>query len=271
MHRLFLAMAVLLTGLCSTSPAAELPDWVVQGRPANAPGITVADFPAIDAALRESGTVRVIARITPPPDLPGGFQPEGRLKNAAATAVQRAAIERRQDAVLTRVSRAHAAAAKKFHFIPFMGLEIDQAELVALSSSPEIDHIEQDIAVPPALSQSVPLIGGVNGAFAGFTGKGQTVAILDTGVDKTHSFLTGKVVSEACYSTTLLGQSTALCSDGSTAPGAGLNCSPAYEGCDHGTHVAGIAAGSGPTFSGVAKDATLIAIQVFSGFPATNP
>ena len=35
-------------------------------------------------------------------------------------------------------------------------------------------------------------------------------------------------------------------------------------GCDHGTHVAGIAAGKSASFSGVAKDANVIAMQVFS-------
>ena len=37
--------------------------------------------------------------------------------------------------------------------------------------------------------------------------------------------------------------------------------------CDHGTHVAGIAAGKGASYSGVAKDADIIAVQVFSLFP----
>lgn len=40
--------------------------------------------------------------------------------------------------------------------------------------------------------------------------------------------------------------------------------------CDHGTVVAGIAAGTNATFSGVAKDATLIAIQVFSRFDSVT-
>ena len=42
------------------------------------------------------------------------------------------------------------------------------------------------------------------------------------------------------------------------------SCSPGS--CDHGTVVAGIAAGTNASFSGIAKDATLIAIQVFSRF-----
>ena len=36
--------------------------------------------------------------------------------------------------------------------------------------------------------------------------------------------------------------------------------------CEHGTHIAGIAAGTGASFSGVAKDARLMSVQVFSRF-----
>lgn len=87
----------------------------------------------------------------------------------------------------------------------------------------------------------------------GLFGVGQTVAILDTGVEKTHPFLMGKVVSEACYSTNNadLSSERPVCPGGvtnSTAPGSGVNC--AISGCDHGTHVAGIVGGKGATFSG---------------------
>ena len=49
------------------------------------------------------------------------------------------------------------------------------------------------------------------------------------------------------------------------AIGSGVNCSLSI-GCKHGTHVAGIAAGLGNTFSGIARGANVIAIQVFSRF-----
>jgi subtilisin family serine protease len=110
---------------------------------------------------------------------------------------------------------------------------------------------------------------------SGYSGAGQVVAILDTGVDKNHTFLTGKVVSEACYSktaTTASYTATSVCpgavtsstAAGSAMPYAG-NCPSG--GCDHGTHVAGIVAGKDPGslgYNGVAKDAHLIAIQVFT-------
>ena len=267
----------LLLFTCSSicaSPAS--PDSIASGRidemrrarPLGAPPLAIPAAAAIQNTMQTKGTTRVIVRLAPPASLPGGFPLEARLNHAEAID-QRSRIRRLQSSVLSRVSLKHAEGAKPYDFIPFMALEVDQADMQALIASPEVDFIEEDIAVPPLLAQSVPLIGGVNGAFDGYTGSGQTVAVLDTGVDKTHIFLAGKVVAEGCFSTTISGTSTAYCSSGSTAPGAGLPCSDTVAGCWHGTHVAGIVAGNnGPASapSGVARDADLIAVQVFSQY-----
>jgi subtilisin family serine protease len=97
------------------------------------------------------------------------------------------------------------------------------------------------------------------------------VAVLDSGVLSSHEFLRGKVVAQACFSTTYSDwQLTSLCPGGASSSivtGAGEPCP--IDDCDHGTHVAGIVAGKqitrgGRTFSGVAPAAKIISVQVFS-------
>ena len=120
-----------------------------------------------------------------------------------------------------------------------------------------------------SLAYSVPHIGGTTAWNSGYSGAGQAVAVLDTGVEKNHPLLAGKVVSEACYSSNYPQYGvTSVCPGGvteSTASGSGAPCT-GIDSCSHGTHVAGIVAGkNGPSNApaGVAKDANIIAMQVF--------
>jgi hypothetical protein len=75
----------------------------------------------------------------------------------------------------------------------------------------------------PVLLQSVPLIGMPNSYAVGATGAGQAVAVIDTGVQSNHEFLSGKVVMEACFSNSGGGGgAVALCPNGlSTQTGGG--------------------------------------------------
>ncbi len=250
-----------------------IPEWAVANRPANAP-LAVPKFDRMQADLEQTGTTRVIVRFR---EASTGFAAEGSLANPAEVVKQRGKIRRNGDQLLQRLPAKARQNSKRFDYIPYLALEVDAAAFSDLLNAPEIDLIEEDLPVPPALSDSVPLIGGDgNGLFLGYSGAGQTVAILDTGVDKTHPFLANKVVDEACFSTNGSGVSS-LCPNGSgeqLGAGSGTDCNTAVAGCGHGTHVAGIAAGKGAGFSGVAKDASIIAIQVFSRFnscPGTSP
>jgi subtilisin len=216
------------------------------------------------AEARTRGTTRVIV------GLDVGFTPEPSIP-AAEVATQRASIARAQSAVLQRMLRLNPSSVRQFAYIPFLALEVDEGDLATLAASPEVNDIQIDAVVPAALAESTPLIGATRAWAAGSTGAGWTVAVLDTGIDSTHPFLSGKVVSEACYSTTSLSgsapRSSSFCPGGaasSTAVGSGVPCS--LSDCNHGTHVAGIAAGKGVSFSGVARDASLISVQVFSSF-----
>lgn len=205
-----------------------------------------------------AGPVRVIV------GLEARFKPEGILDSTQTRAAQRDLIAEAQDRLLSRMPRLNRESLKRFRTIPFLAMEVDAVGLRYLRSSPDVSSVQEDMAFAPLLAESVALIGAPAAWTMGYSGAGQTVAILDTGVDKNHSFLTGRVVSEACFSTTSANTSS-VCPGGAaqtTVPGSGLHCIAG--GCEHGTHVAGIAAGKGTSFSGVARDADIIAIQVFS-------
>lgn len=216
----------------------------------------------------EQGSVRVIVGLQGKRQ----FVPDGTLSEVGA-ATQRASIQQLQDQVLAVVpTAAQEGRYRRFEFIPYMVLELTQDELRALDESGRVSDIQEDRLADPQLQESVPLIGAPQAWNSKYTGAGQTVAVLDTGVDKNHPFLQGKVVSEACYSSTT-SVADSVCPGGvqsSTANNSGLPCPANVSSCDHGTHVGGIVAGDGPSFSGVAKDTSLIAIQVFSKFNNQN-
>ncbi len=215
----------------------------------------------------KNGSVRLIVGVRTP------FAPEGKLP-ASSIALQRKEIAAMQSAVLNKVAslKKNSATTRLFAIIPFMAVEATPSELDTLARLAEVTSIEEDRVATPSDVQSVAVTGGATAWGMGYSGAGQTIAILDSGVDNTHPFLAGKVVSEACYSSNnATDGATSVCPGGvthSTATGSAMPYSGTCPtgACDHGTVVAGIAAGTNATFSGIAKDATLIAIQVFSRF-----
>jgi subtilisin family serine protease len=189
------------------------------------------------------------------------------------------AISKAQEQLLKRLDSHKMRNIKTFDYTPGMSMQVDAAALEALIADPEVSTIEENERGDFFLPQSVPLIGAEQAFASGFTGAGYTIAIVDTGVDKSHPFLADKVIAEACFSTSETGTNpdgtpytaTSLCPNGLTrqiGSGAGVNCNLAR--CEHGTHLAGIASGNGVSFTGVAKDANIIAIQIATKMEGTD-
>lgn len=109
-----------------------------------------------------------------------------------------------------------------------------------------IKKIWLDGKVSLPLHESVPQVGAPAAWQAGYTGKGTTVAVLDSGVDATHPDLSGKIAEEKNFTK-----------------------GPDQDTVGHGTHVAstivGSGAASGGRYKGVAPDARLLAGKVCDG------
>lgn len=194
--------------------------------------------------------------------------PEGIL-DGTAISVQRAALARTLDDVTARAVSAGIEVGERFTTVPYFTARVDAGSLRTLAALPGVTSIHENEAFSAQLLDTVPLVGAPPSWSAGATGAGWTVAVVDTGIDKTHPFLAGKVTSEACYSGgggTLPPGFSSVCPGGvfqSTAVDSGVPCTPdAF--CAHGTAVAGVAAGANGAagLNGVAPGANLISIQV---------
>jgi subtilisin len=239
----------------------------LHGRDLRLQGSYSAGLQALFARADAGASVRVIV------ELDVAFAPEGYLPSGQATA-QRADIQARQAAVLDVLAGSGTDVIHRYKYTPALALRVRAEGLRRLAAHPAVVRIVMDRMMGPSLEESTVVVGAPTAWDLGFGGEGQAVAVLDSGVDNDHPFLSDKIVSEACFSNGFSSTNTSLCPSGATeeiGPGAGddycqrlgdINQSNSQ--CDHGTHVAGISAGSTGGFHGVARDADIVAIQVFS-------
>jgi subtilisin family serine protease/Tol biopolymer transport system component len=108
----------------------------------------------------------------------------------------------------------------------------------------EVGKVWLDEQVEATLDVSAPMVGAPAARAAGYDGTGLTVAVLDTGIDVTHPDFTGRIAGAETF----------------------LPTGTAVDGHGHGTHVAGIIAGSGAasggTYAGMAPGAELLSGKV---------
>jgi len=203
------------------------------------------------------------------------IRPEGALTTGQRR-TQRRQIDSVGDRVLDDVS-GDVEHVDRFEAVPIVTLKATPEALEQLRRSPDVISVAEDVPVPlRPPPQTVPSQAAqaarswstgdqwwhlykdeTNTAWSkGYDGTGQTVAVLDTGVQSDHPWLAGKVVSEACFS------SAGSCSGGVTVQYGTGSAAPCtfVSVCGHGTHVAHDAAGK----YGVARNAKIIALRVFS-------
>ncbi|PTN33789.1 S8 family serine peptidase [Desulfonatronum sp. SC1] len=221
-----------------------------------------------------------------------------RAAMASADAALSMAIQSEASKVLDRLPGQSHRINRRYTYFPFLALDVKPDVFIMLQADSRVKTIYPDIPTPlpihgpaedglpkkphadkdslqsdpapPSMSDTIGMIGADKAWARGFTGSGWYVAILDTGIRRTHEFFQGKDIVEACFAS---GEEygSGDCPNGQTTMygiGAAAHYSSAYDGYDHGTHVAGTAAGKRPnnTLFGVARDANIIAVNVFSRF-----
>jgi len=233
---LFVLVAVALTPVAGAADRAE-------NGPATEAGVPVEQQQLrrqLGQQARDDGSVEVVVQVR---------AGAGTTRGAAAAEIAD---------LLEPLQAGPADAVTVLEDLGVVSLRANAAQLDRLTSSPLVERIEPDSRLVPALDRSVAQIGAPQTWQAGYTGDGQAVAVIDSGIDRSHPALAGRIVHEACFTDN-------ACPDGSSAmvgPGAAQPC-PWGTGCEHGTHVAGVIAANGER-RGVAPGASLVAIQVFS-------
>lgn len=127
-----------------------------------------------------------------------------------------------------------------------------------LSDDAEILHISPSRVLQPRMDLAAPHTGVDSFRnSSGLSGTGVVVGIVDTGIDPLHPAFAGRI--HRIWDQKLSGTGVPEGGYGRELSGGMLAVSNDPDG--HGTHVAGIAAGSDPTYNGVAPDATLVAVR----------
>ena len=222
---------------------------------------------------------------------PGGVRVLVTLR--AATPAAPVAEQQRRNAIadahakfLAELSGFNTRLIRKYGAFPVVLANFDAAALQHVLELDDVAGVQADHVLRPLDNQSDAVIGAPLSWQYGFKGSDEVVAVLDTGVQEAHPFLsangtsTSRVISalEGCFS----GVGGAVSGVTSLCPGGvynetgdpngnldGANCDPGIAACEHGTHVAGISAGSGDYTggngeNGVAVAASLMPVQVFS-------
>jgi subtilisin family serine protease len=239
-----------------------------------------AEFARLKTMAEKDGRVRVIVQLRVPQyEVLRAESIRAKRPDLAARADRRLelAVQASAQAELAALAGVDHVVHRTFPYIPYTALSVSPRAMDRLAASPNVMGIEEDRLAKPMLNNTVNIVGASAAWAQGFDGSGWHVAILDTGLRDSHNAFAGKNIVQACFASgTDGGPVVGDCPNGAesdtTSVDAARTYATSYEGWDHGTHVSGIAVGNDVVLPryGVAREADLIAIQVFSRFTASG-
>lgn len=233
---------ILLALLCMFSSATSASGQVVA--------------PEVSQALEKTARVPVVIALRGPTSPPiDSYSPRQLTSKMTAIAATR-------NKVLARLSSTDFTLTHEWEAISAVAGQVTSSGLAKLLADPDVLRVDLDTGGTGGLAQSVSLIHADVARQRGLTGRGVTIAVLDSGLDTTHPDLADDLLAEQCFCANPDG--TGCCPNGSTVqsgPGS------AEDDHGHGTNVTGIVASNGYLAStGVAPEAKIVAVKVLDRF-----
>jgi subtilisin family serine protease len=174
-------------------------------------------------------------------------------RSPAAAGIGERRVAALQRSVLSRLSRTDFETTALWSEIPAFAGRVTKSGVAKLAADPRVVRIDVDQGGRADDNESLPLIRGDVAHTEGFLGAGQTVAVVDSGIDRSNVDLAGAIVAEHCFV-------PSGCPDGQPeqdGPGS------AQDDNGHGTNVAGIIASAGTIAPiGVAPGVKLVVVKV---------
>jgi subtilisin family serine protease len=211
-----------------------------------------------EVAVSSTQPKRVIVVLKDKP-LPGFGEEEELNKRMISNAQQRFTTRQGQGSFLLDAEQDFVVK-RRYHTLNALAVEVSEERLQKIRSDPDVLQVYYDKPIYASLDVSASVVNATTTwkliyNNSNITGSGQTVCVLDTGVDYTHNNFGD------CSSATFLNGSCEKVIAGYDFVN---NDQDPMDDYGHGTHCAGIIASNHSTYRGIAPDSKIVAIKVLN-------